>query len=176
MLRLYLIMSIILSIKLDISFLSTSLFLVIFDVCYRLIFMVIGQVAMTLTDDGHKTKPCKIICHLPSNCVCLNLLPQCSLLLFFTLLDIMIMVLRFFGIHFRLIIFKWIIKIPCISDWYHYIVICYKVLLYSKLWDGLEPSSSKYKKNNWHCETTITNGRWEQILQPCFYVHPIVAK
>ena len=88
----------------------------IFDVCYRLIFMVIGQVAMTLTDDGHKTKPCKIICHLPSNCVCLNLLPQCSLLLFFTLLDIMIMVLRFFGIHFRLIIFKCIIKIPCISD------------------------------------------------------------
>ena len=57
-------MSIILSIKLDISFLSTSLFLVIFDVCYRLIFMVIGQVAMTLTDDGHKIKPCKIICHL----------------------------------------------------------------------------------------------------------------
>ena len=62
-------MSIILSIKLDISFLSTSLFLVIFDVCYRLIFMVIGQVAMTLTDDGHKTKPCKIICHLPLDLV-----------------------------------------------------------------------------------------------------------
>ena len=110
MLRLYLIMSIILSIKLDISFLSTSLFLVIFDVCYRLIFMVIGQVAMTLTDDGHKTKPCKIICHLPSNWVCLNLLPQCSLLLFFTLLDIMIMVLRFLGIYFRLNLFKVIVK------------------------------------------------------------------
>ena len=124
MLRLYLIMSIILSIKLDISFLSTSLFLVIFDVCYRLIFMVIGQVAMTLTDDGHKTKPCKIICHLPSNWVCLNLLPQCPLLLFFTLLDIMIMVLRFFGIHFRLNLFKLIVMMVrckgCLQYYYPY--------------------------------------------------------
>ena len=120
MLRLYLIMSIILSIKLDISFLSTSLFLVIFDVCYRLIFMVIGQVAMTLTDDGHKTKPCKIICHLPSNWVCLNLLPQCSLSLFFTLLDITIMVLRFFGIHFRLNLFKLIVMMGRLQYYYPY--------------------------------------------------------
>ena len=38
-------------------------FLLVFNVC-MLIFIVIGQVAMTLTDDGHKIKPCKIICHL----------------------------------------------------------------------------------------------------------------
>ena len=37
--------------------------LLVFNVC-MLIFIVIGQVAMTLTDDGHKIKPCKIICHL----------------------------------------------------------------------------------------------------------------
>ena len=39
-----------------------------FDVSL-LIFIVIGQVAMTLTDDGRKIKPCKIICHLPTNSV-----------------------------------------------------------------------------------------------------------
>ena len=63
--------------ELDLLFKDTRIFFFIFDVCVR-IFIVIGQVAMTLTDDGNKTKPCKIIRHLPTSKVSDNIVTRLS--------------------------------------------------------------------------------------------------